>query len=120
MPHGARFERLVSEARSRVKEVSAQEASRRQSQQAVLIDVREAEEFAKEHAKGALPLSKGVVELRIEQHVPNTDTPIVCYCGGGSRSLLAADNLQKMGYSNVASMTGGFKAWKEAKLPTES
>jgi len=86
----------------------------------VLVDVREAEEFATEHAKNALPLSKGVIELRIEQHVPDLGTEIICYCGGGSRSALAADNLKKMGYMNVLSLAGGFKAWKDAKLPTES
>jgi len=120
MPHGPRFEKLVSDAKSRVQEVSASEAAQRQARGAVLVDVREAEEFAKEHAKSALPLSKGVVELRIEQHVPDPRTEIICYCGGGSRSALAADNLSKMGYTNVSSLAGGFKAWKDAKLPTES
>ena len=69
-------------------------------------------------AKGAIHLSKGVVELGIEETVPNVSTPIICYCGGGSRSALAADNLQKMGYTNVASMAGGFRAWKNEGLPT--
>jgi phage shock protein E len=113
-----RFEKLVSEAASRVREISAKEAADRQAKGARLVDVREAEEFAKEHAVGAVHLSKGVIELKIEQMIPDTATPIVCYCGGGKRSLLAADNLQKMGYTNVSSMTGGFKAWKEATLPT--
>ena len=94
------------------------EAAEQQSEGAVLIDVREGDEFAKGHAKGAIHLSKGVVELRIEETVPDVATPIICYCGGGSRSALAADNLQKMGYTNVASMAGGFKAWKDAGLPT--
>lgn len=120
MPHGPRFEKLVSDVKPRIREVSASEAAQRQSGGAVLVDVREAEEFAKEHASSALGLSKGVVELRIEQHVPNADAEIICYCGGGSRSALVADNLQKMGYTNVASLAGGFKAWKEASLPTES
>src|SRR5450631_1519314 len=109
MPHGPRFEKLVNDARSRVQEISPVDALEHQSTGAVLIDVREAEEFSKEHAKGALHLSKGVLELKIEQHVPNTITAVICYCGGGSRSLLASDNLKRMGYSNVHSMTGGFK-----------
>ena len=120
MSQGTRFEKLVNEAKARIQEISAAEAAQRQSQGAILIDVREADDFAKEHASHALGLSKGVLELKIEKHVADTATPIVCYCGGGSRSALAADNLQKMGYENVASMVGGFKAWREAGLPTES
>ena len=81
--------------------------------------MREAEEFQKGHAAGATPLSRGVLELKIEQAVPDPATPIICYCGGGSRSALAAESLQKMGYTNVASMSGGFKGWKLAELPTE-
>jgi rhodanese-related sulfurtransferase len=119
MPPGPRFEKLVRDAKARIQEITAGEASDRVSQGAVVIDVREADDFAKEHARGALPLSKGVVELKIEQHVPDPATPIVCYCGGGSRSALVADNLKKMGYDNVASLIGGFKAWKEAGLPTD-
>ena len=117
MPPGQRFKALTDDAKTRVREVSASEAARAQANGAVLIDVREADEFDKEHVQGALHLSKGVVELRIEENVPEVATPIVCYCGGGSRSALAADNLQKMGYTNVASMVGGFKGWKDAGLP---
>lgn len=84
------------------------------------MDVREIEEFARDHAAGALHLSRGVLELRIEQHVPEVTTPVLCYCGGGSRSALAAESLQKMGYTNVASVAGGFKAWRNANLPVES
>ena len=109
-----RFHQLTSDAKSRIQEVSATEAAQRQAQGAVLIDVRESEDFSNEHAAGAIHLSKGVVELKIEQTVPDPTKPIVCYCGGGSRSALVADNLQKMGYQNVASLAGGFKAWKEA------
>jgi phage shock protein E len=118
MPQSPRFQKLVADAKSRITEISAAEASERQKSGSVLIDVREAEDFAKEHAKGATHLSRGVLELKIEEHVPDTTTPIVCYCGGGSRSALAADSLQKMGYSNVVSMAGGFKAWKEQGLST--
>jgi phage shock protein E len=115
---GIRFNQLAADAKTRVREVSAAEANQEQSQGAVLIDVRETDEFENGHAEGAIHLSKGVVELGIEETVPNVSTPIVCYCGGGSRSALAADNLQKMGYTNVASMAGGFRAWKNEGLPT--
>jgi rhodanese-related sulfurtransferase len=115
----SRFKQLAEDAKTRVKEVTAENAAKQQAGGAVLIDVRENDEFANGHVKGAVPLSKGVVELRIEETVPDVATPIICYCGGGSRSALAADNLQKMGYTNVASMAGGFKAWKTAGLPTE-
>jgi len=114
-----RFKQLADDAKTRVKEVSVTEAAKQQAAGAVLIDVRETDEFTKGHARGATPLSKGVVELRIEDTVPDINKEIVLYCGGGSRSALAADNLQKMGYTNVASMAGGFKAWKDAGLPSE-
>jgi rhodanese-related sulfurtransferase len=115
---GARFNQLAADAKTRVREVSAAEARQEQEKGAVLIDVRESDEFQNGHANGAIHLSKGVVELGIEETVPNVSTPIICYCGGGSRSALAADNLQKMGYTNVASMAGGFRAWKNEGLPT--
>jgi rhodanese-related sulfurtransferase len=98
----------------------ADEAAKQQAQGAILVDVREAEEFAKEHAEHAVHLSRGVIELKIEQEIPDPATPIICYCGGGKRSALVVESLQKMGYQNVRSMTGGFDAWKEARLPTES
>lgn len=113
-----RFHQLVADAKTRIREISAADAAARQKAGAVLVDVREAADFAKEHAAGALGLSKGVVELKIEENVPDTGKEIICYCGGGSRSALVADNLQKMGYTNVASLTGGFKAWKDQGLPT--
>ena len=115
---GIRFHQLAADARTRVREVSASEASEQQKKGAILVDVREDQEFDKGHAQGAIHLSKGVIELRIEETVPNIAIPIICYCGGGSRSLLAAENLQKMGYTNVASMAGGFKAWTNEGLPT--
>jgi phage shock protein E len=113
-----RFHQLVADAKTRIREVSAQDAAARQKAGATLIDVREASDYTKEHADAALGISKGVVELKIEETIPDTGKEIICYCGGGSRSALVADNLQKMGYTNVASMTGGFKAWKEQGLPT--
>ena len=115
---GMRFHQLAADAKTRIREVSAAEAKKEHAQGAVLIDVREDAEFEKEHAKDAIHLSKGVVEWKIEENVPDVATPIICYCGGGSRSALVADNLQKMGYTNVASMAGGFKAWKNEGLPT--
>ena len=114
----SRFKRLVDEAKTRVREISPADAAEQAQQGAVLIDVREADDFGKSHAAGAIHLSKGVIELKIEEAVPDVAAPIICYCGGGSRSALAADNLQKMGYTNVASMAGGFRDWKNAGLPT--
>ena len=114
-----RFAKLAEDAKSRIREVSATDACQQQARGAVLIDVREGEEYANAHARGAVHLSRGVLELKIEGLVPDISTPILCYCGGGSRSALAADNLQKMGYTNVASVAGGFRAWKEAGLPTD-
>jgi phage shock protein E len=118
MAKSARFERLAADAKSRIREISPADASKEQAGGAILIDVRESEEFAKGHASGAVPLSRGILELRIEETVPDLSTPILCYCGGGSRSALAAESLQKMGYTNVASVTGGFKAWKDQGFAT--
>lgn len=119
MPHSHGFEQLVSDARSRVKEITPQDAHAQQGKGAVLIDVRDAEETLRGRAVGATHLSRGTLELKIEQAVPDPTTELICYCGGGSRSVLAAESLQKMGYTNVASMSGGFRGWKEAGLPTE-
>lgn len=117
MSHPSRFAQLITDAKSRIREVTPSQAKEEQSQGAVLIDVRENEEFSQGCAQGAIHLSKGLIELKIEEAVPDTSTPIVCYCGGGSRSALAADNLQKMGYTNVASMSGGLKGWRNEGLP---
>jgi rhodanese-related sulfurtransferase len=113
-----RFHQLVADAKTRIREISATEANERRRAGATLIDVREPADFAKEHAESAIPLSKGIVEWKIEEQVPDTSAEIICYCGGGSRSALVTDNLQKMGYRNVRSLAGGFKAWKENSLPT--
>jgi rhodanese-related sulfurtransferase len=120
MPHGPRFTKLCAEAKTHIKEVTPEEAERRQQGGTMLIDVREADEFAKEHAKEAVHISKGALEMRIEEKAPDAATPIVLYCGGGNRSALAAENLQRMGYTNVASMIGGFKEWKAKGLATET
>ena len=119
MKHGPRFETLVADVKTRIREISAVDAQRRQAAGALLIDVREADEFAKEHATSSQHLSKGVIEVKIEKQIPDTQAEIMCYCGGGYRSALVADNLQKMGYTNVASLIGGFRGWKDAGLPTE-
>jgi rhodanese-related sulfurtransferase len=119
MPTSLRFQKLAAEAKARIQEISASDASQQKQAGALLIDVREQDEFAKGHAQGAIPLSRGIVELKIEDLAPDLATPIICYCGGGSRSALVADNLQKMGYTNVRSLAGGFKAWKDQSLPFE-
>src|SRR6478752_371655 len=120
MPHGPRFTKLCVEAKAHVKEVTPEEASQRQQGGTMLIDVRETDEFQKEHAAGAVHISKGVLEMKIEKEAADAATPIVLYCGGGNRSALAAENLQRMGYTNVASMIGGFKEWKAKGLPTST
>jgi phage shock protein E len=119
MAQSSRFQTIVADAKSRIREISAAEANQRRQSGALFIDVREADDFNKEHAQGATHFSRGVLELKIEQAAPDTGKEIICYCGGGSRSALAAESLQRMGYSNVASMAGGFKGWKEQSLPTE-
>jgi phage shock protein E len=112
-----RFAQITADAKSRIKEVDPAEAHEQHSKGAVLIDVRETEEFQQGAVPGAIHLSKGLLELHIEEAVPDLETPIICYCGGGSRSALAADNLQKMGYKNVASMAAGMRGWRNAGLP---
>jgi rhodanese-related sulfurtransferase len=114
-----RFQKLVAEAKKRVTEISPTEAQQQTERgAAILIDVREDEDWGDDHAKGAKHLPRGTVELDIEEQVPDLKTPIICYCGGGSRSALVAESLQKMGYENVRSLAGGFRAWKEAGLPS--
>jgi phage shock protein E len=114
-----RFQKLVAEAKKNVTEISPVEAQAQTERgDAMLIDVREEEDWREDHAKRAKHLGRGVVELEIEEQVPDVKTPIICYCGGGSRSALVAESLQKMGYENVRSVAGGFRAWKEAGLPS--
>lgn len=117
----SRFSALVADAKQRVREITPDEMRVRlaRGDRLQVIDVREESEWAQGHAAGALHLSKGTVERDIENRVPDTTAELVLYCGGGSRSALAADNLQKMGYTNVWSLSGGFKGWREAGLPTE-
>ena len=119
MQHAPGFLKVVNDAKSRVKETNVDEVKQKldRGEKFMLIDVREESEFAKDHLPGAIHLGKGVIERDIEEKVPDLSAPLVLYCGGGYRSALAADNLQKMGYKNVRSMAGGLKAWKAAGLP---
>lgn len=120
--HSPRFLAIVNDAKSRVRECTVQDVKQRldRGDSFQLVDVREESEFAKGHALGAIHLGKGVIERDVEKAVPDAATPLVLYCGGGFRSALAADALQKMGYTNVISMDGGWSAWKEAGLPVET
>jgi rhodanese-related sulfurtransferase len=112
--------KLAEDARSRVHEVSVDEARRKlESGKAKLIDVREESEWEAGHARGAEHLSKGVIERDIEVRVPDKKAELILYCGGGYRSALATDNLQKMGYTNVSSMAGGWRAWEAAGAPVK-
>ena len=116
MKHSEGFLKLVNDAKSRIREVTVDETRERvQSENGVrLIDVREDNEWEAGHAAGSSHLGKGIIERDIEATVPGKDTELILYCGGGYRSALAGDALQKMGYTNVFSMAGGWKAWKEA------
>lgn len=116
MKHSEGFLKLVDDAKSRVREVTvAQTRARMQEKaEAKLIDVREDNEWEEAHAKGAIHLGKGIIERDIEITVPDKNSELILYCGGGYRSALAADSLQLMGYTNVFSMAGGWKAWSEA------
>ena len=116
MKHSEGFLRLVNEAKSRIRELTVAETQARleQNSKAKLVDVREDNEWQAAHAVGAIHLGKGIIERDIEVTVPDKTTELILYCGGGYRSALAADALQKMGYTNVFSMAGGWKAWKEA------
>lgn len=119
--HAPGFLKLVADAKSRVRECTVADVRARQlgGEAFTLVDVREESEFAAGHLPGALHIGKGVIERDIEAKVPDAATPIVLYCGGGFRSALAADALQKMGYRNVVSMDGGWSGWMKAGLPTE-
>ena len=119
MQHAPGFLRLVDAARRRIRKVSVADVQRMLDAGAsfVLVDVREGEEWRNGHLPRARHLCKGILERDVEAAIPDPATPIVLYCGGGYRSVLAADNLQKMGYTNVASMDGGWRGWTTAGLP---
>ena len=119
--HSPRFLKIVEDARSRVQELSVEQVKAKldRGEGFYLIDVREESEFAKEHLPRSVHLGKGIIERDIEQRIPDTGVEMVLYCGGGFRSALAADNLQKMGYTNVWSMDGGIRGWRESGFPLE-
>lgn len=116
MKHGERFLRLVSEARAAIRETDVATIAERlrRGDRFRLVDVREDHEWKKGHIPGAVHLARGIIERDIERTFPDTGAEIVLYCGGGYRSALAADNLRRMGYTNVSSMDGGWRGWKEA------
>jgi rhodanese-related sulfurtransferase len=120
MKHSEGFLRLVNEARSRVRETNVAEVKKRMDagEEFALVDVREESEWARGHLPNAVHLGKGIIERDVELRFPDKGAEIVLYCGGGFRSALSADNLQKMGYTNVSSMDGGWRGWVEAGLPT--
>src|SRR6202047_2099074 len=122
MKHSPGFEAIVNDAKTRVKELDFREVKRRldAGESFTLVDVREDSEWTRGHLPGAIHLGKGVIERDIEKTVPDKATPLVLYCGGGFRSALAADNLQKMGYTNVISMDGGIRDWRAKGYPLTS
>ena len=120
MKHSPEFLKLVDDAKSRVREVDVDETRRKlESGKAKLIDVREESEWEAGHARGAQHLGKGVIERDIEDRVPDKKAELILYCGGGFRSALSADNLQKMGYTSISSMAGGWRAWQAAGAPVD-
>jgi rhodanese-related sulfurtransferase len=122
MAHSPAFLKLANDAKTRIREVTVEDVRRsQQSRQPFhLVDVREDSEWDAAHAAGSIHLGKGIIERDIESAIPEKDARIVLYCGGGFRSALAADALQQMGYTNVFSLAGGWRAWNEAGLPVES
>jgi rhodanese-related sulfurtransferase len=120
MKHSPAFLKLVEDAKMRIRETNIHEVKERldAGDKFILVDVREESEWARGHLPGAIHLGKGIIERDIEQRVPDKNEPLVLYCGGGFRSALAADNLQKMGYTAVLSMDGGWRGWNEAGYPT--
>jgi phage shock protein E len=120
MAEHARFKKLVAEAKKNITEISPGDAAAKsKSGNAVIIDVRDKDEWDEGHISGAIHMSRGTIELDIEEKVPDTNAMIICHCGGGGRGALATESLQKMGYKNVHNMAGGFKAWKAAGFPTK-
>jgi rhodanese-related sulfurtransferase len=121
MKHSSAFERLCDDAKTRVREISVADVKRKQDagEGVRLIDVREDHEWAAGHAAGAEHLGRGIIERDIEKMVPNKDEDVILYCGGGYRSALTADNLQRMGYRRILSMAGGIRAWRDAGYPMD-
>jgi len=121
MKHAAGFLQIVDDAKTRIKETDVHAVKKQMDagEKFILVDTREESEWARGHMPGAVHMSKGVIERDVETRIPDKTAPIVLYCGGGFRSALAADNLQKMGYTNVVSMDGGWRGWTEAGYPTQ-
>jgi rhodanese-related sulfurtransferase len=119
--HAPRFLNIVNDAKSRIRELTVDDVKQKldRGEKFHLVDVREESEWAAGHLPAAEHLGKGIIERDIEAKIPDTSAEIILYCGGGYRSALAADNLQKMGYTNVISMDGGFRGWKDAGLPVQ-
>jgi rhodanese-related sulfurtransferase len=119
--HSPRFLKLVQDVKKHVREVTVDDVKAKldRGETFHLVDVREESEYAKDHLPSAVHLGKGVIERDVEQRIPDTAAPIVLYCGGGFRSALAADNLQKMGYTNVVSMDGGIRDWRQKGYPLD-
>jgi rhodanese-related sulfurtransferase len=117
--HSPRFLQIVNDSKTRVRECTVDDVKKRLDggEKLTLIDVREESEYAKDHVPGAIHLGKGIIERDIEARVPDLATEVILYCGGGFRSALAADNLQKMGYKNVVSMDGGIRDWRGKGYP---
>jgi rhodanese-related sulfurtransferase len=122
MQHSEKFLAIVNDAKTRIREATVDEVKhdRESNVDHVLVDTREESEWNAAHAAGAIHLGKGVIERDIESTIPDTGKKIVLYCGGGYRSALAADTLQKMGYTNVFSLAGGWRAWNAAGMPIET
>jgi rhodanese-related sulfurtransferase len=120
--HPPRFLKIVDDARTRIRETTVEVVKSRleRGDKFILVDVREESEYQRDHIPGAIHMGKGVIERDIEQKVPDADAELVLYCGGGFRSALAADNLRKMGYTNVISMDGGIRGWRERGYPLTS
>jgi rhodanese-related sulfurtransferase len=121
MAHSPEFLKLVNDAKSRIREtdINGYKTMLANGERPLLVDTREESEWAAGHAAGAVHLSKGIIERDIEAKVPDKETRMVLYCGGGFRSALAADALQKMGYANVISLDGGWRAWQQSGMPIE-
>jgi rhodanese-related sulfurtransferase len=120
--HSPRFLQIVQEAKKQIREITIEEVKIRldRGENLCLVDVREESEWAKDHLPGAIHLGKGIIERDIESRLPDTAAEIILYCGGGFRSALAAENLQRMGYSNVLSMDGGIRGWRDKGYPLTS
>jgi rhodanese-related sulfurtransferase len=113
------FQDLVADAKKMITEISpADVAAKAKSNDAVIVDVRDKDEFDESHIPNAVHMSRGLLEVEVEKRFPDRNTTIICHCGGGGRSALAAESLQKMGFKNVRSMAGGLRAWKAAGLAT--